>query len=135
MSAVIAGKSYPGNESWNELNSGLMVIEPQKGLREALINKMNSMVKRKRILKNSVSHTKGSFFSKVNLLKSLIVSPIPPEVFSAFTTTKSILFLRLKSQSVFERYSAADGLVTSPSARIFTAQYVLSRLCFSIVRS
>ena len=31
MSAVIAGKSYPGNESWNELNSGLMVIEPQKG--------------------------------------------------------------------------------------------------------
>ena len=73
MSAVIAGKSYPGNESWNELNSGLMVIEPQKGLREALINKMNSMVKRKRILKNSVSHTKGSFFSKVNLLKSLIV--------------------------------------------------------------
>ena len=73
MSAVIAGKSYPGNESWNELNSGLMVIEPQKGLREELINKMNSMVKRKRILKNSVSYTKGSFFSKVNLLKSLII--------------------------------------------------------------
>ncbi|MBU3073200.1 glycosyltransferase [Clostridium estertheticum] len=32
MSAVIAGKSYPGNEAWCGLNSGLMVIKPEKGL-------------------------------------------------------------------------------------------------------
>ena len=28
LSAVTAGASWPGNESWNTLNSGLMVIEP-----------------------------------------------------------------------------------------------------------
>lgn len=32
MSAVVAGKEYPGNEHWIDLNSGLMVIVPEKGL-------------------------------------------------------------------------------------------------------
>jgi len=31
MSAVIAGRSYPGNEHWGDLNSGLMVIVPREG--------------------------------------------------------------------------------------------------------
>lgn len=43
MSAVVAGKSYPGNESWITFNSGLMVIEPKEGLPkefESLIEKV-----------------------------------------------------------------------------------------------
>lgn len=43
MSAVVAGKSYPGNESWITFNSGLMVIEPKEGLTkefESLIEKV-----------------------------------------------------------------------------------------------
>lgn len=37
MSAVVAGKSYPGNESWKKLNSGCLVIEPKKGLLDEFI--------------------------------------------------------------------------------------------------
>lgn len=36
LSATQAGRSFPGNEHWKELNSGLMVLRPQKGLRHAL---------------------------------------------------------------------------------------------------
>lgn len=32
MSAMIAGKSYPGNEDWIDLTSGIMTIVPEKGL-------------------------------------------------------------------------------------------------------
>lgn len=32
MSAMIAGKSYPGNEDWTDLTSGIMTIIPNKGL-------------------------------------------------------------------------------------------------------
>jgi hypothetical protein len=35
MSAVIADK-YPGNENCVDLNAGLMVIEPERGLTERL---------------------------------------------------------------------------------------------------
>ena len=34
MSAMIAGKSYPGNEDWTDLTSGIMTLVPQKGLVE-----------------------------------------------------------------------------------------------------
>lgn len=34
MSAMVAGKSYPGNEDWVELTSGIMTIVPQEGLLE-----------------------------------------------------------------------------------------------------
>ena len=51
MSAVIAGKSYPFNKHWNELNSGVMVIEPKEGIREELINRMYEMSKIKRALR------------------------------------------------------------------------------------
>lgn len=44
MSAVCAGKSYPGNESWEGLNSGVMVIKPQIGIKEDLIQKMHEMM-------------------------------------------------------------------------------------------
>lgn len=36
VSAVIAGKSYPGNEGFKDLNSGLMVLVPQQGLADAI---------------------------------------------------------------------------------------------------
>lgn len=36
MSAVQAGRSFPGNESWAGINSGLMVVEPKAGLYETL---------------------------------------------------------------------------------------------------
>lgn len=32
MSAMIAGKSYPGNEDWTDLTSGIMTIAPEHGL-------------------------------------------------------------------------------------------------------
>ncbi len=32
MSAMIAGKSYPGNEDWTDLTSGIMTIVPEQGL-------------------------------------------------------------------------------------------------------
>ena len=32
MSAMIAGKSYPGNEDWIDLTSGIMTIVPEKGI-------------------------------------------------------------------------------------------------------
>lgn len=32
MSAMVAGKSYPGNEDWIDLTSGIMTIMPQTGL-------------------------------------------------------------------------------------------------------
>lgn len=34
MSAMIAGRSYPGNEDWTDLTSGIMTIVPQHGLIE-----------------------------------------------------------------------------------------------------
>lgn len=45
MSAVVAGKSCPGNEFWKELNSGIMVIEPKKEVVQELVNKMLEMSK------------------------------------------------------------------------------------------
>lgn len=32
MSAMVAGRSYPGNEDWVDLTSGIMTIVPQEGL-------------------------------------------------------------------------------------------------------
>ena len=40
LSATIAGKTY--YKEWNSINSGLMVVEPKKGIREDLINLLNS---------------------------------------------------------------------------------------------
>jgi len=40
MSAVIAGRSYPGNEHWRDLNSGVFVIEP----RTDIVNKLIGIV-------------------------------------------------------------------------------------------
>ncbi len=34
MSATVAGRSYPDNEDWVDLNSGIMVISPREGLVE-----------------------------------------------------------------------------------------------------
>ena len=38
MSAAIAGASYPGNENWRDLGSGVLVIEPRISVVEQLIN-------------------------------------------------------------------------------------------------
>lgn len=56
MPAVVAGKSFPGNESWEELNSGVMVVEPKKEIREELIKKMNDMANSKRKIKTCDLH-------------------------------------------------------------------------------
>ncbi|MGX8712360.1 MAG: glycosyltransferase [bacterium] len=32
MSATVAGKQYPGNETWIDINSGIMTIVPQQGI-------------------------------------------------------------------------------------------------------
>lgn len=76
MSAVVAGKSYPGNESWRELNSGVMVIEPEAGIREELIKKMQEMISRKKRIK--IGSLEEKRFKGVNLaeLKSMIVKKV-----------------------------------------------------------
>ena len=38
MSATIAGRSYPGNESWSTLNSGVMVIIPRENFVDYLVD-------------------------------------------------------------------------------------------------
>lgn len=43
LSAVVAGKSFPGNENWVDLNSGVMVIEPKIGEDSRLIKLMSSI--------------------------------------------------------------------------------------------
>lgn len=42
LSAVISGKSYPGNHSWDQLNSGLIIIIPRKSTFTGLIHTLNS---------------------------------------------------------------------------------------------
>ena len=69
MSAVIAGKSYPFNKNWKELNSGVMVIEPKEGIREKLISCMREMGERKRTLKKPRRQEHTRFFSSISLLK------------------------------------------------------------------
>ena len=69
MSAVIAGKSYPLNKNWNELNSGLMVIEPNKETRENLIEHMNGFKRSKRKLRKPQKKESKKFFSKISLSK------------------------------------------------------------------
>lgn len=69
MSAVAAGNSYPGNEYWKELNSGVMVIEPKEGIREELIKKMQEMVMPKRRIRKAKSPYKNRFHCSINLLK------------------------------------------------------------------
>lgn len=43
LSAVVAGKSFPGNKNWVDLNSGLMVIEPKVGEDSRLIKLMTNI--------------------------------------------------------------------------------------------
>lgn len=38
LAAVVAGKSYPGNEKWKDLNSGVMVITPRCNEDKKLLN-------------------------------------------------------------------------------------------------
>ena len=47
LSAVVAGKSYPRNEGWRKLNSGLMVITPQKGVYQKLLSLIPVILKDK----------------------------------------------------------------------------------------
>ena len=69
MSAVVAGKSFPGNKNWQELNSGVMVIEPKEGIRQELINKMHEMSQRKRTLKKPHKQEKRRFVSSISISK------------------------------------------------------------------
>ena len=69
MSAVIAGKSYPSNKDWKELNSGVMVIEPKEGIREKLIKHMEEMGKIKKTLRKPHKEGIKKFFSNMNLLQ------------------------------------------------------------------
>ena len=43
LSAVIAGGLYPGNDSWRDLNSGLMVIEPGQELFNRLLSAISQL--------------------------------------------------------------------------------------------
>lgn len=43
LAAVVAGKSYPGNEKWKELNSGVMVITPRTNEDKKLLSLIGSI--------------------------------------------------------------------------------------------
>ncbi|MGL6132090.1 MAG: glycosyltransferase [Fusobacteriaceae bacterium] len=47
MSATIAGKSYPGNENFKGLNSGFMIVVPENGLTNKMINLIPKVIKKK----------------------------------------------------------------------------------------
>lgn len=47
MSAVVAGKQYPGNETWELLNSGCMVIVPQVGLVDEFLQVIPEVMKQR----------------------------------------------------------------------------------------
>lgn len=47
MSAMIAGRSYPGNEDWVDLTSGIMTIVPQEGLVEKIAAKIPDVIVQK----------------------------------------------------------------------------------------
>ena len=49
MSAMIAGKSYPGNEDWTDLTSGIMTIVPEKGLSKQFEKLIPEVIKSKGI--------------------------------------------------------------------------------------
>jgi glycogenin len=49
MSAVVAGKHYPGNQEWNTLNSGLLVFEPQVGLADNIVGILPEVLKTKNV--------------------------------------------------------------------------------------
>ena len=49
MSAMIAGKSYPGNEDWTDLTSGIMTIVPEKGLSKQFEKLIPDVIKAKGI--------------------------------------------------------------------------------------
>ncbi len=49
MSAVAAGRSYPGNQNWIDLNSGLMTIQPQDNLLYDLVQRIPEVMMRKDI--------------------------------------------------------------------------------------
>ena len=70
MSGVVAGKSFPGNKYWKELNSGVMVVEPEKGIKKEIIDKMIEMGQKKVTLKRT--HKKQEekrFFSNISIIK------------------------------------------------------------------
>ncbi len=43
LSGVIAGRSFPGNENWKDINSGIMVIKPKKDEDKRLISILNEV--------------------------------------------------------------------------------------------
>ncbi len=47
MSAMISGRSYPGNEDWIDLTSGIMTIKPEEGLVEKIATKIPEVIKKK----------------------------------------------------------------------------------------
>lgn len=54
FTAVCAGKSYPGHEEWRDLNSGLMVIVPDKTVKKSLLRLVDSVVNEFRNIGKSV---------------------------------------------------------------------------------
>ena len=47
MSAMIAGRSYPGNEDWTDLTSGIMTLVPQQGLIEQFLTLIPKVMQQK----------------------------------------------------------------------------------------
>lgn len=70
MSAVVAGSLYPGNEQWVKLNSGCMVIKPQKGLLDEFINILPEVVNQREYFGDQdVLQVYYSDWEKNNMLK------------------------------------------------------------------
>lgn len=110
MSAVASGKSFPGNKYWDELNSGVMVIEPEDGIRQKLIDTMHDMSQRKTTLKKPHRQEKKRFFSNISLLKYNICKSLQgigdQDVLEEFFDWKNKEELHLDEKfNVFANYS------------------------------
>lgn len=66
LSAVAAGRYYPGNSNWVTLNSGLMVIIPKQGEDTRLINLLRFMRSKNGIGDQDVIHTAYPEWPKKN---------------------------------------------------------------------
>ncbi|MBB1080296.1 hypothetical protein H5S09_02390 [Limosilactobacillus sp. STM2_1] len=49
LTAVSAGRKFPGNSNWINLNSGIMVIVPKEGEDKRLFNLMNNLIESKKL--------------------------------------------------------------------------------------
>lgn len=67
LAAVVAGKSYPGNEKWKELNSGVIVITPRTNEDKKLLSLISSLSYKEGMGDQDVIHAAYPFWPNQRL--------------------------------------------------------------------